>query len=58
MPRISTIEKTVSSLEGFNIKIRNMQGEEVKAKTFGRLAWVMGILGVLIVTFAVFKPFA
>ena len=34
------------------------QGEEVKAKTFGRLAWVMGILGVLIVTFAVFKPFA
>ena len=33
-------------------------GEEVEAKTFGRLAWVMGILGVLIVTFAVFKPFA
>lgn len=33
-------------------------GEEVDAKTFGRLAWVMAIIGVLIVTFAVFKPFA
>ena len=33
-------------------------GEEVAAKTFGRLAWIMGILGLLIVTFAVFKPFA
>lgn len=33
-------------------------GEEVDAKTFGRLAWVLSILGVLIVTLAVFKPFA
>jgi len=33
-------------------------GQEVEAKTFGRLAWVIGILGVLIVTFAVFRPFA
>ena len=31
MPRISTIVKKVNSLEGFNIKIRNLQGEEVKA---------------------------
>jgi len=33
-------------------------GQDVKAKTFGRLAWAIGILGVLIVTFAVFRPFA
>jgi putative membrane protein len=33
-------------------------GQEVEGKTFGRLAWVIGILGVLIVTFAVFRPFA
>ena len=31
MPRISAIEKKVSSLEGFNIKIRDLQGGEVKA---------------------------
>jgi putative membrane protein len=33
-------------------------GEEVDAKTFRKLAWVMAIIGMLIVTFAVFKPFA
>lgn len=31
MPRISTIENKVNSLEGFKIKIRNQQGEDVKA---------------------------
>lgn len=33
-------------------------GEEVDIKTFRRLAWIISILGVLIVTFAVLKPFA
>ncbi len=33
-------------------------GQEVEARTFARLAWIIGILGVLIVTFAVFRPFA
>lgn len=33
-------------------------GQQVQATTFGRLAWVIGILGVLIVTVAVFRPFA
>lgn len=33
------------------------EGQEVSATTFGRLAWVISILGVLIVTLAVFRPF-
>jgi putative membrane protein len=33
-------------------------GQQIEATTFGRLAWVIGILGVLIVTVAVFRPFA
>ena len=32
-------------------------GEEISATTFGRLAWVISILAVLIVTLAVFRPF-
>lgn len=34
------------------------EGQEVAHKTFGRLAWVIAILAVLIVTFAIFRPFA
>ena len=34
------------------------EGQEVTQKTFGRLAWVIAALGVLIVTFAIFRPFA
>ena len=33
-------------------------GQEVSQKTFSRLAWVIGILVILIVTFAVFRPFS
>ena len=33
-------------------------GQEVSEKTFSRLAWVIALLGVLIVTFAIFRPFA
>jgi putative membrane protein len=33
-------------------------GQEVGQKTFSRLAWVIATLGLLIVTFAVFRPFA
>ena len=33
-------------------------GQEVSEKTFSRLSWVIAILGVLIVTFAIFRPFA
>ncbi len=33
-------------------------GREVSEKTFSRLAWVIALLGVLIVTFAIFRPFA
>lgn len=33
-------------------------GQEVSEKTFSRLAWAIAILGVLIVTFAIFRPFA
>ena len=33
-------------------------GQEVGQQTFSRLAWVIGILGLLIVTFAVFRPFS
>ncbi len=32
-------------------------GQEVGAKTFGRLAWVISTLAVLIVTLAVIRPF-
>ena len=32
-------------------------GEEISATTFGRLAWVISILAVLVVTLAVFRPF-
>jgi len=32
-------------------------GQEVPASTFGRLAWVISILAVLVVTLAVFRPF-
>jgi uncharacterized membrane protein len=33
-------------------------GQEVSQKTFSRLAWAMSLVGVLIVSFAVFRPFA
>ena len=33
-------------------------GQEVSQKTFSRLAWGFAAIGVLIVTFAVFRPFA
>ena len=33
------------------------EGQEVPTKTFGRLAWVISILAVLIVTLAVLRPF-
>ena len=33
------------------------EGQEVSQKTFQRLAWVIAAIGVLIVTFAVFRPF-
>ena len=33
-------------------------GQEVDPKTFSRLGWFMVIIGFLIVTFAVFRPFA
>lgn len=33
------------------------EGEEVSEQTFFRLAWVIAILGILIVTFAIFRPF-
>jgi putative membrane protein len=33
-------------------------GQDVSDKTFSRLAWVIALLGVLIVTFAIFRPFA
>ena len=33
------------------------EGQEVSQKTFSRLAWAIGIIGVLIVTFAIFRPF-
>ncbi len=32
-------------------------GQEVTPKTFGRLAWVLSILSVVIVTLAIFRPF-
>jgi uncharacterized membrane protein len=32
-------------------------GQEVSQKTFAKLAWAIGIIGVLIVTFAVLRPF-
>jgi len=32
-------------------------GQEVGPKTFSRLAWAISVLSVLIVTFAVFRPF-
>jgi len=33
-------------------------GEEISQTTFGRLAWVISILAVLIVTLAIFRPFS
>ena len=33
------------------------EGQEVKPKTFARLAWVISILAVLIITLAIFRPF-
>jgi len=33
-------------------------GEDVEPKTFMRLAWFMGITGLLVVTLAVFRPFS
>lgn len=32
-------------------------GQEVSQKTFTRLAWVISILAILILTFAIFRPF-
>jgi uncharacterized membrane protein len=37
---------------------RWVDGQEVSQKTFARLAWAIAALAVLIVTFAVFRPFA
>ena len=37
---------------------RSAQGQEVTQKTFTRLSWVISVLAILIVTLAVFKPFA
>ena len=34
------------------------EGQEVTSSTFGRLAWAISILGVLIVTLASFRPFS
>jgi len=34
------------------------EGQEVTPSTFGRLAWTISILGVLIVTLAAFRPFS
>ena len=34
------------------------EGQEVTPSTFGRLAWAISILGVLIVTLASFRPFS
>ena len=34
------------------------EGQDVSPSTFGRLAWVISILGVLIVTLASFRPFS
>jgi uncharacterized membrane protein len=33
------------------------EGQEVTAKTFGRLAWAISVLAVLIITLAIFRPF-
>lgn len=33
------------------------EGQEVTQKTFAKLAWAIAAIGVLIVTFAVFRPF-
>jgi putative membrane protein len=32
-------------------------GQNVSQQTFARLAWVIGLIGVLIVTLAIFRPF-
>lgn len=34
------------------------QGQDVEAKTFSRLGWAVAILAILIVTLAIFRPFA
>jgi uncharacterized membrane protein len=34
------------------------EGQDVSPKAFGRLAWAISILAVLIVTFAIFRPFS
>lgn len=33
-------------------------GQNVSQRTFARLAWVIGVLGILVVSFAVLRPFA
>jgi len=33
------------------------EGQEVSPKTFGRLAWIISILAILIITLAIFRPF-
>lgn len=33
------------------------EGQEIPARTFGRLAWIISILAILMVTLAVFRPF-
>lgn len=39
-------------------KIRKWaEGQEVGAKVFGKLAWAISILAVLIITLAIFRPF-
>lgn len=32
-------------------------GQEIAGRTFGRLAWIISVLAILIVTLAVFRPF-
>jgi uncharacterized membrane protein len=32
-------------------------GQEIEPNTFGRLAWVISILAILIITLAIFRPF-
>ncbi|MEM9728354.1 MAG: CopD family protein [Myxococcota bacterium] len=34
------------------------QGQDIEPKSFSRIAWVIGVIALLIVTFAVFRPFS
>lgn len=37
---------------------RRAEGQEVSPKVFGKLAWTLSILAVLIITLAIFRPFS